>query len=581
MALGLVASADAAPRKSNAHKSPANNPLAALGSPPSPNLRDPSTPNIIYDVRAQGSDIGNIRLDVVGKPLGRVPVANQHTLGDCYAETAVEIISAYLEKTGSYDPAHPISGIFLAMLANKEQLNNSWGVTINLKENDKIERFRFFFEGGDSVESMDQIILTAGFRRQESEYYLPENSELPVCENAITAPYSNKESLVAYWQSHASDDEKSAVMSGRPKPPGARSAMQQLLGELLAECKASRFHYKIIHPAVLQRLNYNSSGPKTDMYKIVDDMLKNNIPAGINICGLTLWDEKPNFQTGNLSEVKIPPDFHDKCGAHTILIIGRRINKGNGRLEYLLRNTWGQNCNYAGWLKNDCEASKGAFWISADLLFSFPMTMPHLINYEGVYSVYEPIFVKMSDDAVEATLSIDSAHGDAPLLIFHEGSRARLLRNLPDPGSLFTASGYGGFYEGPVKGFAPAGVGVFKTGSGDLIKADFSSGFSGVRSAQVTGWHTTYSGEITDLRVTGFGTMTVIYGGRPIKLTGRFVKGQPNGRVSVTVDDLPPIEVSFSNGKIEPGSPLIPFLADDIESELRFEQASKSKALRN
>ena len=55
------------------------------------------------------------------------------------------------------------------------------------------------------------------------------------------------------------------------------------------------------------------------------------------------------------------------CTQHVALLIGKRINPSTHRTEYLLRNTFGKNCN--GISKDfECMAGQSSFWVDAEAI---------------------------------------------------------------------------------------------------------------------------------------------------------------------------------------------------------------------
>ncbi|MBY0471581.1 hypothetical protein K2X30_10480 [bacterium] len=60
-------------------------------------------------------------------------------------------------------------------------------------------------------------------------------------------------------------------------------------------------------------------------------------------------------------------EISDTCRTHITLIIGKRPNQDTGRCEFLIRNSWGENCGplVDPW---KCEKGTGSFWIDAEAL---------------------------------------------------------------------------------------------------------------------------------------------------------------------------------------------------------------------
>jgi hypothetical protein len=84
--------------------------------------------------------------------------------------------------------------------------------------------------------------------------------------------------------------------------------------------------------------------------------VQNNKPVGISLCAKALLKDKDARAIG-------------ACGEHGVIVIGQRFV--NGRKQFLIRNSWGENAcaGYREEIERQCSAN-GDFWIDEESLLS-------------------------------------------------------------------------------------------------------------------------------------------------------------------------------------------------------------------
>lgn len=97
--------------------------------------------------------------------------------------------------------------------------------------------------------------------------------------------------------------------------------------------------------------------------KLLEKLQQTSLPIGISYCSQLLKKGKNHIgiisKTKDNLKFKTTADGKSLCGAHSSLVIGSRFNKANKTCEFLIRNTWGENCNY----HSDFECEKGQIWV--------------------------------------------------------------------------------------------------------------------------------------------------------------------------------------------------------------------------
>ena len=101
----------------------------------------------------------------------------------------------------------------------------------------------------------------------------------------------------------------------------------------------------------------SSRWQKDILMKALDDSISKGEPAGIGY----------NYNQLNGEE---------GMGGHASLVVGRRSNPDNGKCEYLLRNSWGKNCEQREGdgltCHKNCDSSgcrySGHFWATDEKL---------------------------------------------------------------------------------------------------------------------------------------------------------------------------------------------------------------------
>jgi hypothetical protein len=161
---------------------------------------------------------------------------------------------------------------------------------------------------------------------------------------------------------------------------------QQSLDELASKSK-------IQYPG---SFNVNKFETKKDKGRFFEDMCnhfrtKNALPVNLsyNARILTVEDgdllkDKGKYEPQKVSQFKDDDEKDKYIGMHASLIIGIRKNKDKGnRIEYLIRNSWGEECEYKSNVKSsadnsnpdfggtpvyakDVECDKGNLWVSED-----------------------------------------------------------------------------------------------------------------------------------------------------------------------------------------------------------------------
>lgn len=263
-------------------------------------------------------------------------VRNQDSVGWCYAYTASDLLSFKLGKK--------ISAVSLY----------SSGQEIETDIRDKNSS-----NGGDIKSSIDSFIAKKSGLCLEQD--LPSN-DFKFCTNSIYNDFLNNLLSVVREKRLDSELDSNKCFSSDLEAafPGAnismiRSHMNRHGSKKLVEFLYEQQCKKLSFSGIKLNVSALNSGrwQKDVIMKALDDSISKGEPAGVGY----------NYNLLNGEE---------GMGGHASLVVGRRTNPDSGKCEYLIRNSWGKNCDQREGedltCHKNCDSSgcrySGHFWVS-------------------------------------------------------------------------------------------------------------------------------------------------------------------------------------------------------------------------
>lgn len=281
-------------------------------------------------------------------PLSLEDPSNQDSIGWCYAYTAADMLTQALGKRVSPIKAAALWNdklIARAFLPGKEggmvmsTLEESISKGICLEKNLPSTDYRFSREG---------FVFNDLYRKVQdlSKKYSPERSRsmLDKKQEVSKKVYSKKEVLTDLCINNK--DVLEGLVEIFPQLNPAQ------LAEIMMTSGLESFEKMVSTCPLEQDPELKNLVPKKEtnndkIFPTIDDQLNKG-----NIVGMLYRSEVLE----GYDKSAIFPD-------HVSSIVGRRFNENTNSCEYLVRNTWGQNCNN---YSIDYECRKGHAWIPED-----------------------------------------------------------------------------------------------------------------------------------------------------------------------------------------------------------------------
>ena len=283
-------------------------------------------------------DCSDMRLDKNGGPLEKIPIMDQGGTNLCYAYSAAQMIDAYRFSHGDNNYKH---------------LTSPLGVAITYKSNDENSNDLDF---GRHTGAINQTIR-AGSCSLKS---LPiEYRDLPIEEMLymITTELENFENENA--KDLYCDLKYYGIKIDSIKGLKEIANNKKFYLELFKKTCETR---RIDIPRATMKAHQLPSISKRE--SVLTSLLLNRLnrtnpqPVGIMYC-TNIRTNKKTFGISNSNIVD-----KEKCGdLHASIVIGKRINKKNGKCEFLVRDSFGTSCHPYDW---PCE--NGQFWVEASAL---------------------------------------------------------------------------------------------------------------------------------------------------------------------------------------------------------------------
>lgn len=306
-----------------------------------------------------------VRLDAPGYAMEHMDIPDQGKNGDCFAQTATQMINAYRISHGA--PVDEVVSVMHVKYSAGGSLDSDSGwmapVTIlsakaigkvcTQREINRIVGAR----GEESFLNQVSLAFDYGYKYWETNRTGPPPIVEEFTHNLIkffhTSPEKTETIRAALLKSFI-------PYRSTPKASGdylAREILPALCADDLADISGlpkpdmeNQFlrNNEKISKSSKEKIKYVS----TKISALLD--LANPQPVEVGICANFLRDN-PKYQM-NASK--------DPCYSHSALIIGKRMNK-KGELEFLLRNSWGPK-----WCPSSAqfECDGGQAWIPASVL---------------------------------------------------------------------------------------------------------------------------------------------------------------------------------------------------------------------
>jgi hypothetical protein len=284
---------------------------------------------------------------------------NQGPIGWCYAFTASDLISVEMGK--------PVSALHASTIHNRQIFNTSnLRATMENRRKAYPPAYDEVYEGGDSDEVIRQVQKQSWICSEDS---LPSNREKTVLVDELiwNLEQLKKESHRMVYQSDHLCSEVSNVL----KPFNLSSAdVDTILTSALSD-DLNLTMDQFVRSACTEKLK---NIPEMKVRKVkrpeFNDVI--GVKEYMNEINSALEKGKPISFDYNLAGIKKGSD-----GLHASVIMGRRWK--NGKCEYKVRNSWGDTCLL--YLPEiECNKSEGAYWLSAEKLFSSSNNFTYISN---------------------------------------------------------------------------------------------------------------------------------------------------------------------------------------------------------
>jgi hypothetical protein len=310
-----------------------------------------------------------MRLDDPGGSMEHVIVKDQVNFGICYAAAASSYVDAYLT-------------VHKGLLTNKIDHTSSF-IELALGTN-QLKKSPDAYDGGEICSVLDYV-ADNGFCDNTNIIEKLTNKNLDELFSMLQFYYDSNRKVdledQVLSQSFASNVQ--SCMKSFGVEPALTPSIKSILGSLAAttsmgflkdivsyQCTSeSRIKVKddIRCPKMDFDLERKIISSIDDTKNWINDHLDNatpKLPIPISFCSEVLYSGN-SYHSKNADQV-----IRSDCGAHAVLIIGRRKNPTTGTCQYLLRNSWGTSCNNPFSTDVECEQGKGNIWIDANSLAS-------------------------------------------------------------------------------------------------------------------------------------------------------------------------------------------------------------------
>jgi hypothetical protein len=281
-----------------------------------------------------------IRLDEPGRAFHKfIPVHSQGPLPICWSYAVSQLLDAWRFDHESPHLTRRISPIDLAMLTVFRERVGLRGAYFSTA-------FKAFDRYGSCDEHSYEIALRSHFELRGESL-----SRLELQEILYDAFQNNR-------------GHRFARADLFPSLPYF-DRFRDLAESLRAKCLRLRRTISAPVPAIHSQKRGSDQRMKEELHRALD----REAPAGIGFCVAPLRDTaKESDSSGVIIHSPIGRIQNPKktCGSHAAVVIGRRPTLKKEGCEFLVRNSWGKNCNYKDSI--ECEYEKGSFWISENEL---------------------------------------------------------------------------------------------------------------------------------------------------------------------------------------------------------------------
>ena len=327
---------------------------------------------LLIGLSASAANPTAVRLDKNGASMSQIPVRDQ-VGGTCYAYAAVGVADAWRKSHETKPSSLPLaSGLAAAVgsgLRNyRNQIDGGLVCTVvsylRSRGGCDQELIQELGEDGSSLSTLSKLI------EMDHRVYLALRKQWEGNGNAVAEARSSALSTIqARLKTYGYPTES------RPTTEELRIALDQTkpievtrVALVKHACASSRFEMKIPHCNIDLAMFW----PDWMVKSRIDDLLtrKNAQPISMGFCANILVKGRAfNAEPFRLAAItgwnSAAPILDKDCGLHAALLIGKRENPLTGKVQYLIRNSWGPSCKY---YSTEWTCEEGSIWVDADAL---------------------------------------------------------------------------------------------------------------------------------------------------------------------------------------------------------------------
>lgn len=298
--------------------------------------------------KATCSDVNNIK-----DPLSLEEPRSQDSIGWCYAYTASDLLSHALGKKVS---AVHAASIYNDKLTNIIMMRKEGGFTddtvnaliksgVCLEKDLPSEDYKFSWDLGGNISSLFKEVQSLALK------YTPRASTKAAPDKKPEEAQKRYKKQQVY-EDLCFENQETLVRISEVFPQLTLDQLTEILmrsgsnafQELAKTCPVDK-------DPELKNLVVKTDGSKKTIYKTMDEQLDKGNIVGIGYKAEVLENYKNN---------------ESWFANHASSIVGRRFNEMTLSCEYMIRNTWGNDCSSYNW--DDYECKDGHVWIGEDFL---------------------------------------------------------------------------------------------------------------------------------------------------------------------------------------------------------------------
>lgn len=309
-------------------------------------------------IPATVGDFSTLRLDAPGGSMEHVAVRDQRSMPICYAEAVAGSIDAYRFTHGDTNYGFQTSAIFIALNTDKA--------------------FRASFTSGFQPDEAIAQVAGSGICSMSATLEGQDTGSLPTLINTLQSANSLKSpgegaaiTLSSYDLGILKQTEDNLIQKN--SLPGYSDLVQLVEsspnGSVLPNVLAYGCHGPNLMQVTLPPFKRIFEGGKLTLAQIAQSVSsalssKSSLPLNITICDQIYYEKNYRNAYDNRGS-SMPVSSCSSSEIHQVLIIGKRVNPGTNRPEFLVRQSASNDCGDA---RQNFGCDHGSFWIDADTL---------------------------------------------------------------------------------------------------------------------------------------------------------------------------------------------------------------------